>query len=138
MGNVASVGLQVQWEPFDWGRKKHEAASLAEQGRQAKLREMETADNIVQETRSTWRKLREAGEYLDVCRLRQRSARESVREMSVRYEQKTSLLRDVLDAQSARAGADDRLERALTQFWSARADFDRATGSRSIQPEEKD
>ena len=129
VGNIASAGLQVQWEPFDWGRKRHEAAEIKEQETEARLRQADTAASITTQIRGAWRKLREARELLDISRLKQDSARESVRETQIRFEQKAALLRDVLDTQTAKANADDEMRRALAQFWSARADFDRAVGS---------
>ncbi len=129
VGNIGSAGLQVQWEPFDWGRKRREASEIKEQEREARLQQEDTAANIEAQIRGTWRKLRETRELLDVCRLKQDSAREAVRETQIRFEQKASLLRDVLETQTTKANADDSLRRALAQFWSARADFDRAVGS---------
>jgi len=129
VGNIASAGLQVQWEPFDWGRKRHEAAEIKEQETEAQLRQTDTAANITAQIHGAWRRLREARELLNVCRLKQESARESVRETQIRFEQKAALLRDVLETQTAKANADDQLRRAWAQFWSARADFDRAVGS---------
>ena len=129
VGNIASAGLQVQWEPFDWGRKRHEAAEIKEQETEARLRQADTAANITTQIRGAWRKMREARELLDVSRLKQDSAREAVRETQIRFEQKAALLRDVLDRQTTKASTDDALRRALAQFWSARADFDRAVGS---------
>ena len=129
VGNIASAGLQVQWEPFDWGRKRHEAAQIKEQETEARLQQADTAANITAQIRAAWRKARQAREFLDVCRLKQASAHEAVRETAVRFEQKAALLRDVLDTQTAKANADDGMLRALAQFWSARADFDRAVGN---------
>jgi outer membrane protein TolC len=129
VGNIASAGLQVQWEPFDWGRKRHEATEIKEQETEARLRQADTAAHITAQIHGTWRKLRQARELLDVCRLKQDSTREVVRATQIRFEQKAALLRDVLDTQAAKATADDQTRRALAQFWSARADFDRAVGS---------
>jgi outer membrane protein TolC len=129
VGNIASAGLQVQWEPFDWGRKRHEAAEIKEQEKAARLRQEDTAATIEMQLHGAWRKLREAQELLNVSRLKQDSAHEAVRETQIRFEQKAALLRDVLDTQTAKANADDALCRALAQFWSACADFDRAAGS---------
>jgi outer membrane protein len=129
VGNSASAGLQVQWEPFDWGRKRHEATEIKEQETEARLRQADTAAHITAQIHGTWRKLRQARELLDVCRLKQDSTREVVRATQIRFEQKAALLRDVLDTQAAKATADDQTRRALAQFWSARADFDRAVGS---------
>ncbi len=129
LNNLASAGLQVQWEPFDWGRKRHEAAEITEQEREARLKQADTTANVTAQINSAWRKLREAHELLKVCRLKQDGARETVRETQIRFEQKAALLRDVLDGQTTKTNADNQMRRAMAQFWTAQADFDRAVGN---------
>ena len=127
-GNIASAGLQVQWEPFDWGRKRHEAAQFTEQKREAELRQQDASANVVAQTNAAWRRVSEARQLLAVSRTKRESAREAVRETQVQFEQKAALLNTVLDRQAAKASADDQVQQALAQFWSAKADLDRALG----------
>jgi outer membrane protein len=127
--NIASAGLQVQWEPFDWGRKRREAAAIAEQGTEAKLRESEMRANVMAQIDAAWRRVREARALLAVARTKQESAREAMRETQIQFEQQAALLQNVRQRQASKARADESVESALAQFWSARADLDKAIGS---------
>ena len=44
--NVASVGIEVKWEPWDWGRKRHEAAALRDKQEQARLAVAQTEQQV--------------------------------------------------------------------------------------------
>jgi outer membrane protein len=119
----------VQWEPWDWGRKRREAAAFAEQRTQAELRQSEMKANVITQIDAAWRRVREAREQLVVARAKQESARELVRETQVQFEQRAALLDSVRQRQTTKARADEAVESALAQFWSARADLDKAVGS---------
>ena len=127
-GNLSSVGFQVQWEPFDWGRKKHQAAEKAEAAEEARVQTEDLAAKIQIEVHAAIRRLEEARQFVAVCRLAQESTRETVRIERVRYDQQAALLKDVLQAQSAKGNADDQVRKALAAFWSARADLQKAMG----------
>ncbi len=129
VGNVASVGVQVQWEPFDWGRKRHEAAEIREGKTQSQLKQRDAEASVEAQVNSAWRKAREARQFLEVTRLSQTSTKETMRETNVQFEQHAALLRDVLNAAAAEANAEDGTRRAAAQFWSARADLFKAMGT---------
>ena len=129
VGNIASVGLQVQWEPFDWGRKRHEAAEIREGKTQSQLRQRDTEASVEAQVSSAWRKAREARQFLEVTQLSQNSSKETMRVTKVQFEQQSALLRDVLNAAAAEANAEDGTRRAAAQFWSARADLLKAMGT---------
>ncbi len=126
--NIASAGLLLQWEPFDWGRKKHE---LAEKGRtveQAKLALSETEDQVAIDVASKFRNLQQTHQLIIVSRLSQETARENLRVVSNRYGQEVSLFKDVLQAQASLAEADSQYQQALLNYWTARADFEKSLG----------
>jgi outer membrane protein TolC len=126
--NIASVGLLFQWEPFDWGKKKHE---LAEKGRaieQAELAVHEAEDQVAIDVGSRFRKLEETHQLIVVSRLGQETARENLRVMSNRYRQDVSLYEDMLQAQASLAEADSQYQQALLNYWTARADFEKSLG----------
>jgi outer membrane protein TolC len=55
-------------------------------------------------------------------------AAESLRVAQRRYQEQFSLLRTVLDAQTALEAANAEYQRSLAELWTARADYERALG----------
>ncbi|HKQ54069.1 MAG TPA: TolC family protein [Pyrinomonadaceae bacterium] len=126
--NVASVGVQVDWEPFDWGRRKREVAEKARVVEQAENSARDVENQVLMEVNSRYRKLQETCQYLRIVRMSQESARATVKLASYRYHVQTVLLKDVLQAQTSLAGADYEYQEALLSFWTAKADFEKALG----------
>jgi outer membrane protein len=77
--NVAQVGLQLEWQPFDWGRRGKQVAEKTLQVEQARngARELEQRARI--DVASRHRKLHEARLLLEASRLARDSAREKLR-----------------------------------------------------------
>jgi multidrug resistance efflux pump len=98
--NIATVGVTVDWEPFDWGRKKHEMAQKDRTAGQASLAVGDAESQVLIDVGARFRKLEEARQLLIVGRLAQETAREKLRVMSNRYKEQASLLQDVLQAQA--------------------------------------
>lgn len=126
--NVGFVGLQLNWEPFDWGRKKREMSEKARVIAQAANSVREAEAQTMAEVNSQHRKLQETYTLLHVNQLAQETAKEKLRVMTNRYAQKAALLQDVLQAQAALANANNQYSQALLAFWTAKADFERAIG----------
>jgi outer membrane protein TolC len=126
--NVAVAGLQVRWEPFDWGRKGKERAEKELQVEQARTRAREAENQARIEVAHRFRKLREARLSLGAQRLAREAADEALRVAARRYGRQAVLLKDVLDAQASAAGARAQYEAALATLWAARADFEQAVG----------
>jgi outer membrane protein TolC len=126
--NIAAAGVLVSWEPFDWGRKRSELAEKAKSEQQAALKLQESEDDIRLAVSRQARKVLEARQLLTVCRKSQEHAEEQVRVARIRYSQSASLLRTVLEAQTAVAAARGETQKALTAFSVAVADLDRITG----------
>lgn len=126
--NVASLGVSVSWEPFDWGRKKRE---LSEKGRaieQATLALREAENTVRMDVNAKYRKLLQARQMVAINRLSQETSTEKLRVAGNRYKAQAALLNDVLNAQAALAEAGNQYQQALLAFWSARADFEKALG----------
>jgi outer membrane protein TolC len=126
--NATGVGFTVNWEPFDWGRRKRETSEkqkTIEQTREG-LREAEAS--ILREVSDRYRKLQETRALLRVSQLNQESAREKLRVATNKYAQEAALYKDVLQSQAGLAEARDRYQQALLAFWTARADFEKAIG----------
>jgi outer membrane protein TolC len=126
--NIASAGLLLDWEPFDWGRKKSELEEKSRTIEQAELALQESESQITIEVASKYRKLQETRQLIVVCRLAQETARENLRVVGNRYKEEASLLKDVLQAQASLAEANNQFQQALQSYWTARADFEKALG----------
>lgn len=126
--SAAGVGVVVKWEPFDWGRKRRERGEKQKAIEQAMnaLREVET--QVAMEVNRGFRKLEETRALLRASQLHQAAAREKLRVATVRYSQEAALSKETLQAQAAVAEANYQYQQALLAFWTARADFEKATG----------
>lgn len=126
--NIASVGVMMTWEPFDWGRRKRERAEKGKAVEQAKLAVYTVETRVTMEINALFRKLDETRAMLRVSRLAQEAAREKLRVATNRFGEQAALLKDVLQAQAGVAEVSHKYHQALLAFWSARADFYRAIG----------
>jgi outer membrane protein len=126
--NIAQVGLQVKWEPFDWGRRGKEQAEKTLQVEQARTSAREAADRARLDVSQRFRKLQEARLLIVAERLGRDAAQEKLRVLMARHRQESSLLKDVLEAQASMSGAHAQYDRALLTFWTAKADFQKAIG----------
>jgi outer membrane protein TolC len=126
--NIASAGVMLTWEPFDWGRKKRELAEKSKTVDQAQLAVRAADAKTVLEINALARKLQEARAMLRVTQLAQDAAREKMRVATNRFAEEVTLLKDVLQAQSAAAEAGQKYQQALLAFWKARAEFEKVIG----------
>ena len=126
--NVLQTGFLLQWQPFDWGQKKHKVESLRDSVRQASLTEQDAEQQVMLDVNAKFRKLAEARARLDTAALAQEAEREQRRVVSNRYVQKAVLLSDVLQQEAAVSQADTEYRKALAGFWDAKASFDYALG----------
>jgi len=126
--NVAIAGLQASWEPFDWGRKRSELAQKEKSMREAEVALHDVQDKIRIEVGSAWRKMQEARVMLSASRAGQESTHEAARVTGARFRANMALVKDVLSAESDLASANDRTQKALASYWSARADLEAAMG----------
>ena len=126
--NVASAGVLVNWEPFDWGRKGRVAAEKALATQQADYSVREAEQAVLVDVSARLRKLRLARALVDVTRLAQETEIEKLRVVTNQYPLKAALLKEVLQEQVAVADADNQYQQALLAFWIAKAEFERALG----------
>jgi outer membrane protein TolC len=131
--NLALVGVQVKWEPFDWGRRNRELASKAHTVDQARLNVREAEDQAVLEINSRFRALNEKRALLRVVEMAQATAREKLRVKTNQYQVQAVLLPDVLQLRAELADSTDRYQQALLAFWTAKADFDQAVGEEALK-----
>jgi outer membrane protein TolC len=125
--NVAQVGLQLKWQPFDFGRGK-ELAEKTLQLEQARIGVRGTEYQVRIDVANRFRKLQETRLLLEANRLARESAQEKLRVATEKYKAEAALLKDTLQAQASLSEANAQYDQALLSFWTARADLDRALG----------
>jgi outer membrane protein len=126
--NLASAGVQVKWEPFDWGRRRREVSSKAHTVTQARLAVRDAEDKAAIEVNTRLRAIAEARGQLELASLSQGVAREKLRVKHNQFTQQAALLPDVLHLRAEVEDANDRYQQALLAFWMAKADFEHAVG----------
>ena len=126
--NVMAVGLELNWEPFDWGRRRNTVNEKTVQVEQSKLNLTQTKANVLVDVNKQFRALQEARVAVDVASAQQDAARMKLQEVTDKYGQKTALLRDVLQQQAAVEKANSDYNEAIASYWTAKANFDKAIG----------
>jgi outer membrane protein TolC len=126
--NMTSIGFQLKWEPWDWGRRKDVVSQkrVAETQAQAQLNEVRS--RVLMDVNSRFRKLEESRMLIAVAQAEREAAQQRLREVTNKYEQQSVLLSDVLHQQAATAGANDDYQKALLGFWSAKSEFEKSLG----------
>jgi outer membrane protein TolC len=127
--NAGSVGFQFQWQPFDWGYKKHRIAELKATTEQKTTAERDLEQRILLEVEEKFRKLGEARILLDALTDQREAEHAKFREVTDRYNLKATLLADLMQQQAAVSQAEAQYQQALAGFWTARADFEKAIGA---------
>jgi len=126
--SVTTVGVAVNWELFDWGRKKHELAAKETTVQQAGNAVKDAENMVIREVSANYRKLQRSAQMLRVAELAQETATESLRIATNSYRVNASLLKDVMQTESAMAQATDQYQQALLAFWTAKSEFDKSLG----------
>ncbi len=126
--NVMSAGLSLTWEPFDWGRKRHELAAKSQSIEQATASLQETETQVLLDVNTQFRKVQETAASLRVMRLAMDATQEKLRVANEGYRVQAVRLDQVLQEQTAVSNAAFQYQRALSDYWTARADLARATG----------
>jgi outer membrane protein TolC len=127
--NFAAVGVAVNWEVFDWGRKKHQLAEKQKTIEQANNNLRDAESNVMIEVGARMRELQQAGQALRVAKLKQETARENMRVSMNKYKLESALFSDVLQTQATLADADYQYQQALMAFWTAKAEYEKAIGA---------
>ncbi|HJU92079.1 MAG TPA: TolC family protein [Pyrinomonadaceae bacterium] len=126
--SLSGVGVTVEWEVFDWGRKKHEVADKERSVSQANNSLLDTQSQVLMEVNARFRQMQESRQLLKVAKLAQTQARANVQLVAHKYRLDAVLLKDVLHAQTVLANSDYEYQKALLAFWTAKADFEKAIG----------
>lgn len=127
-GGVVSGGLSLTWEPFDWGRKRHELAQKAKNVEQATLAQRDAETQVLVDVNAQHRRVREGLAAVQVQQLAVEMARERRRVVQAQYREQAARLDEALRAEAEVGSAVADYQRALGDYWSARAELARATG----------
>ena len=123
-----TVGVAMNWEIFDWGRKKKELASTDRAIEQADNAIRDAESTVLREVNANYRTLQRTGQVLRIAMLSQDTAAEAMRVVTNSYRVNAALLKDVLQSEAAVAQADDQYQQALLAFWTAKSEFDKSLG----------
>jgi outer membrane protein TolC len=126
--HIAAAGVRLTWEPFDWGRRRHELAGKSATVEQARLAVRDAEDRTALEVNSRFRTLTEKRALMNVAEMAQATSRERLRVKTNQFQLQAALLPDVLQLRAELAASDDHYQQALLEFWTAKADYDRAVG----------
>jgi outer membrane protein TolC len=126
--NILSAGLELKWDPFDWGGRRDEVRQKDVGVQQSRYQLQETQAQVLLDVDNSFRKLDESRTLLDVAQAGRDAANEKLREVSDQFKHSAVLLRDVLQQQAAMANADHEYEQSLLSFWNAKAAFEKALG----------
>jgi len=126
--NVAGLGIEFSWEPWDWNRRKHEVDEKTIKVEESKVSLDETKAQVLLNVDREYRSVHEAQAAVAAAQVYRTSAREKLREVTEQYGQKTKLLRDVLEQQANVQKANSDYSEAVASFWSAKAKLEKAMG----------
>ena len=125
---LITAGIQMNWDVFDWGRKRKKVDEASSNEEEASLQLKDTEAAVVIDATHRYRQLLEAKKGVEVAERLQSAARELVRVTRNQHTQKAALLSDLLKAQSNLADADHQATRALLDLATAQADLEKAIG----------
>ena len=126
--NMTSIGFELKWEPWDWGRRKDivNQKKITETQAQTQLHDVQA--RILMDVNARFRKLEESRLLISVAQAERDAAQQRLREVTNKYEQQAVLLSDVLRQQASTASASDDYQQALLGFWSAKSEFEKSLG----------
>lgn len=126
--NMASVGVQVKWEPWDWGRRQREARQNGHDIERAKLSLQQAEDKVRIEVAKSYRDIQQARGQVLLARASQEVARDHMRVTTERIKVAAALPVDGLSANRELAESAAREQDALSGYWAARAAYEQAIG----------
>ena len=126
--NMTSAGITMSYEPFTWGRREaqiREKRHALEQAENA-LRDRKSIAEI--EIAAKQRKVEESAAQIAVRRLEAEAARERLRVTKTKFQQQAARLDEMFNANASLAQTAAREQEAISAYWTARADYEKAIG----------
>jgi outer membrane protein TolC len=125
---VNTLGISLKWDLYDWGNKRHLMDEKERNVEQGRLNLTETRNQVLIDLDNRFRKLREARAALKVAQLGQEAEKLKLQVVLEQYKQKATLLSTLQTEQANMAQAVAQYQQALSAFWSARSEFEKALG----------
>lgn len=126
--NINSIGVSFKWDLWDWGYKRHLMDEKQRGIEQSQLNLAETRSQVVIDLNNRFRKLHEARAGLKVAQLGQEAEKQKLQVVLEQYKQNAALLSALQTEQANMAQAAAQYQQALSSFWSARSEFEKALG----------
>ena len=126
--NILSAGMEMRWDPFDWGGRRDEVKQKDVSLKQSQYQLQETQSQVLVDVDNNFRKLEESRSLLEVSAAAREAAREKLRETSDQFKHSAVLMRDLLEQEASVSNADHDYEQSLLAFWNAKAAFEKALG----------
>lgn len=126
--NMTSAGITMSYEPFTWGRREAELRERRHAVEQAEnaLRDKQAAAGV--EIAARLRKVEESAAQIAVRRLEAEAARERLRVTKTKFQQQAARLDEMFHANATLAQTAAHEQEALSAYWTARADYEKAIG----------
>ncbi len=126
--NIASAGVELKWDPFDWGKRRDDVKQKETVEDQSREQLDETREQVLLDVDNCFRKLAESRSLLAVAEAGRVAAVEKLREVNDQFKKSAVLFRDVLEQEASVANANKSYEDSLLGFWNAKANFEKALG----------
>ncbi len=126
---INSVGFSLKWDIWDWGNKRHLMDEKQRGIEQSRLSLTETQSQVVIDISNRYRKLREARAGLKVAQLGKDAEKQKLDVVTLQFKQNAALLSTLQTEQSNMAQSQAQYQQALSNFWTARSDFEKALGN---------
>ncbi len=123
--NINTIGISLKWDLWDWGNKRHLMDEKQRGIEQSQLNLTETQTQVAIDINNRYRKLREARAGLKVAELGEDAEKQKLGVVTVQYKQNAALLSTLQTEQANMAQAAAQYQQALSNFWSARSEFER-------------
>jgi outer membrane protein TolC len=133
----AYIGVSLDWNLWDWGKRAAEVEASQAVSRQARLTQGAVADQIAVDTRARWQAARTTQATLDVTARGLAAAVEAQRLQAARFAHGAATTVELVDAETALANAQAQAVIGRYQYLVAWMALSRAVGTLPGQPREQ-
>jgi outer membrane protein TolC len=130
----AYVGLSVEWNLWDWGKRGADVDAARAVSRQAELSQGVVVDQVAVEARARWQAARTELASLEVAARGEAAAAEAQRLLAARFAQGAATTVQVVDAETALANARSQVAIRRFQYLVAWMALSRGVGALPVPP----
>lgn len=127
--NFTTAGLQMSWEPFDWGRRRHEQSAIRFQNQVVRLQKEDVERRVELQAHESVRAYHVALRNLEAANAAVKATEEALRVATERFRKQAALMRQVLEVQTTYATALENVARAEAASATAWANVQLAQGN---------